>query len=122
MMLPLRIELAMTFKAVFLNFWPGTDQDMSVLQASEAVSGCNILILPIDASVLRAFEAACWWLQIVSVCQSISFGLRIFDCLRVVFGEIGRHRKCARLEVIDTVPTFDPWGVFFFACIKVQNW
>jgi hypothetical protein len=22
MMLPLRIELAMTFKAVFLNFWP----------------------------------------------------------------------------------------------------
>jgi hypothetical protein len=35
---------------------------MGVLQASEAVSGCNILILPLDASVLRAvlraYEAA----------------------------------------------------------------
>jgi hypothetical protein len=53
MTLPLRIELAMTFKAVFLIFWPGTEQDMGVLRASEAVSGCNILILPIYASVLR---------------------------------------------------------------------
>jgi hypothetical protein len=43
----------MTFKAVFPDFWPGTDQDMGVLWASEAVSGCNILILPIYASVLR---------------------------------------------------------------------
>jgi hypothetical protein len=43
----------MTFKAVFLMFWPGTDQDMDVPWASEAVSGCNILILPLDASVLR---------------------------------------------------------------------
>src|SRR3954462_265767 len=30
MTLPLRIELAITFKAVFLVFWPGTDQDMDV--------------------------------------------------------------------------------------------
>ena len=40
-------------------FWPGTDQDMGVLKASEAVSGRNILILPIYASVLRAAAAAC---------------------------------------------------------------
>jgi hypothetical protein len=46
----------MTFKAVFLMFWPGTDQDMDVPKASEAVSGCNILILPLDASFLRAFR------------------------------------------------------------------
>jgi hypothetical protein len=31
---------------------------MGVRQASEAVSGCNILILPIYASVLRTQEAA----------------------------------------------------------------
>ena len=30
---------------------------MGVPGASEAVSGCNILILPVDASVLRVFEA-----------------------------------------------------------------
>jgi hypothetical protein len=47
----------MTFKAVFPDFWPGTDQDMGVLWASEAVSGCNILILPIYASVLRLSSA-----------------------------------------------------------------
>jgi hypothetical protein len=54
MTLPLRMELAMTFKAVFLMFWPGTDRDMGVRLASEAVSGCNILILPVYASVLQA--------------------------------------------------------------------
>jgi hypothetical protein len=53
MMLPLRIELAMTFKAVFLNFWPSADPDMGVRGADRAVSGCNILILPVDASDLR---------------------------------------------------------------------
>ena len=31
---------------------------MGVLQAGEAVSGCNILILPEDASVLRVLWAA----------------------------------------------------------------
>ena len=38
-------------------FWPGTDQDMGIPGASEAVSGCNILILPLDASFLRAFRS-----------------------------------------------------------------
>jgi hypothetical protein len=28
----LRIELAMTFKAVFLNIWPPTNPDMGVLR------------------------------------------------------------------------------------------
>jgi hypothetical protein len=37
-------------------FWPGTEQDMGVLRASEAVSGCNILILRLDASVLRVIR------------------------------------------------------------------
>jgi hypothetical protein len=50
MTLPLRIELAMTFKAVFLNFWPSANPDMGVRRADQAVSGCNILILPVDAS------------------------------------------------------------------------
>jgi hypothetical protein len=43
---------------IFLMFWPGTDQDMGVPWASEAVSGCNILILPVDASFLRSQAAA----------------------------------------------------------------
>jgi len=34
---------------------------MVVPLASEAVSGCNILILPGDASVLRVLGAACGW-------------------------------------------------------------
>ncbi|MEA2912244.1 MAG: hypothetical protein QOJ15_4325, partial [Bradyrhizobium sp.] len=58
MTLPLRIELAMTFKGFFPDVWPGTDRDMGVPWASEAVSGCNILISPIYASVLRTQEAA----------------------------------------------------------------
>jgi hypothetical protein len=49
----LRIELAMTFKAVFLNIWPSANPDMGVHGPIGAVSGCNILILPVDASVLR---------------------------------------------------------------------
>jgi hypothetical protein len=43
----------MTFKAVFPDNLARTDPDMGVLKASEAVSGRNILILPIYASVLR---------------------------------------------------------------------
>jgi hypothetical protein len=39
---------------------------MGVPGASEAVSGCNILILPIYASVLRAQEAARRWLKTLS--------------------------------------------------------
>jgi hypothetical protein len=50
----LRIELAMTFKAVFPDNLARTDPDMGVLKASEAVSGRNILILPARASTLRA--------------------------------------------------------------------
>jgi hypothetical protein len=30
---------------------------MGVRRANQAVSGCNILILPVDASVLRPFSA-----------------------------------------------------------------
>jgi hypothetical protein len=39
MTLPLRIELAMTFKAAFLNFWPSADPDMGVRTANQAVFG-----------------------------------------------------------------------------------
>jgi hypothetical protein len=47
----------MTFKAVFLNFWPSANPDMGVHGANKAVSGCNILILTVDASVLPPFRA-----------------------------------------------------------------
>src|SRR5216684_3370473 len=36
MTLPLRIELAMTFKAVFPNIWPPTNPDMGVLRPLRA--------------------------------------------------------------------------------------
>jgi hypothetical protein len=58
MMLPLRIELAMTFKAVFPDIlaqyraWQGCPWE-----SSGAVSGCNILILGLEASVLRPDKA-----------------------------------------------------------------
>jgi hypothetical protein len=65
MTLPLRIELAMTFKAVFPDIsCPGTNPDLGVLEASEAVSGCNILILPIYASVLRPSRGGALMAQI----------------------------------------------------------
>jgi hypothetical protein len=58
MTLPLRIELAMTFKAVFPDIVV-RDRSGHVLrpEAFEPVSGCNILILPLDASDLRLCEA-----------------------------------------------------------------
>jgi hypothetical protein len=59
MTLPLRIELAMTFKAVFPDILARDRSGHERPEAAEAVSGCNILILPPDASVLRADEAAC---------------------------------------------------------------
>src|SRR6476620_5489124 len=58
-MLPLRIELAMTFKAVFLNFWPSANPDIVSKGPNRAVSGCNILILPVDASVLPPYQKEC---------------------------------------------------------------
>src|SRR6476619_3499808 len=58
-MLPLRIELAMTFKAVFLNFWPSANPDIVSKGPNRAVSGCNILILPVDASVLPPHQEEC---------------------------------------------------------------
>ena len=58
MTLPLRIELAMTFKAVFPRFWVRDRSGHERPEAFEPVSGRNILILPLDASDLRAGEAA----------------------------------------------------------------
>src|ERR1700749_454278 len=55
MTLPLRIELAMTLKAVFPDVWPSAGPDRGVLRAAKAVSGCNILICGPDASLLRQF-------------------------------------------------------------------
>jgi hypothetical protein len=49
----LRIELAMTFKAVFPDVLARDRSGHGRPEASEAVSGCNILILPLDASFLR---------------------------------------------------------------------
>jgi hypothetical protein len=57
MTLPLRIELAMTFKAVFPDILARDRSGQGRPEASEAVSCCNILILPVDTSVLRVFEA-----------------------------------------------------------------
>src|SRR5665647_971260 len=56
MTLPLRIELAITFKAVFPDVLARDRSGHGHPGASEAVSGCNILILPLDASFLRAFR------------------------------------------------------------------
>jgi len=52
MTLPLRIELAMTFKLFFLEFGFGNRSGHERPEAIEPVSGRNILILPPDASVL----------------------------------------------------------------------
>jgi hypothetical protein len=54
MTLHLRIELAMTFKAVFPDILARDQSGQGRPEAGEAVSGCNILILPVYASILRA--------------------------------------------------------------------
>jgi hypothetical protein len=59
MRLPLRIELAMTLKAVFPDILARDRPEHGRPEASEAVSGCNILILSVEASILRAFQAVC---------------------------------------------------------------
>jgi hypothetical protein len=53
----LRIELAMTFKAVFPRVWVRDRSGHERPEAFEPVSGRNILILPLDASDLRAGKA-----------------------------------------------------------------
>jgi hypothetical protein len=58
MTLPLRIELAMTFKAAFPDILARDRSGQGRPEADEAVSGCNILILSVYASVLRAGGAA----------------------------------------------------------------
>jgi hypothetical protein len=53
MTLPLRIELAMTFKAVFPDVLAPDRTGHGWLKAFAAASGRNILILPVDTSFLR---------------------------------------------------------------------
>jgi hypothetical protein len=48
----LRIELAMTFKADFPDIVGLRPCRTQASEAAEAVSGCNIAILPLDASIL----------------------------------------------------------------------
>jgi hypothetical protein len=48
----------MTFKAVFPDILAPARSGQGRPGAVEAVSGCNILILPVDASSLRQDEAA----------------------------------------------------------------
>jgi hypothetical protein len=48
----------MTFKAIFPDDLARDRSGHGRPEASEAVSGCNILILPVDASLLRGYEAA----------------------------------------------------------------
>jgi hypothetical protein len=48
----------MTFKAVFPDILARDRSGRGRPEASEAVSGCNILILSVEASVLQAQEAA----------------------------------------------------------------
>src|SRR5215475_2462504 len=55
MMLPLRMELAMTFKAFFPNGWPAGRIGQVCPWPREAVSGRNILICPADATLFRPF-------------------------------------------------------------------
>jgi hypothetical protein len=57
MTLPLRIELAMTLKAVFPDVLGPDRTKKADPTAADAVSGRNILILPACASILRAFRA-----------------------------------------------------------------
>jgi len=59
MTLPLRIELAMTLKAVFPDGLARHPEVGERPVAPEAVSGRNILILALRASLLRLFGAAC---------------------------------------------------------------
>jgi hypothetical protein len=47
----------MTFKAIFPEFLASAQSGHGVRGAKEAVSGCNILILSLYASVLPAFRA-----------------------------------------------------------------
>jgi hypothetical protein len=56
--LPLRIELAMTFKAAFPDILARDRSGRGRPEAVEAVSGCNILILSAYTSVLRPGGAA----------------------------------------------------------------
>jgi hypothetical protein len=58
MTLPLRIELAMTFKAVFPDIWVRDRSGQERPEAIEPVSGRNILILPVEASDLEATHRA----------------------------------------------------------------
>jgi hypothetical protein len=59
MMLPLRMELAMTFKAVFPDNLARGLAGYGRSGAIEAVSGCNILILCLEASVLGRLVDGC---------------------------------------------------------------
>jgi hypothetical protein len=56
----------MTFKAVFPDILARDRSGHERPEAAEAVSGCNILILPVDASDLGRFREA-------GTCRDVAF-------------------------------------------------
>ena len=108
MMLPLRIELAMTFKAVFLNFWPSANPDIVSEGPNRAVSGCNILILPVDASVLPPFQEECLRAVTALFAGLIGGAVGELDRLGVVVGEIDGNRELPGFRIEDAAPAVDP--------------
>src|SRR6266700_6294348 len=126
MTLPLRIELAMTFKAVFpdisgpgpIRTWMSFGQRSGCgPQHTDFADLCQRFTGSRDGWSRGANRSAFAMVDACEARRSISLGLRILDGLRVVRGEVGRHRKCSRLHVIDAAPTFDPWRLVFFTLL-----
>ncbi|WP_334480550.1 hypothetical protein [Bradyrhizobium algeriense] len=80
----------MTFKAVFLNFWPSANPDMGVRGADRAVSGCNILILPVDASRFTTVPVPAGGCKRPGFAGFTAGLIAPFEGLRVVVGALWR--------------------------------
>src|SRR3954454_12401795 len=109
MMLPLRIELAMTFKAVFLNLWPSAQSGHRVQGAKSGGFGLQHTDF---ARRCQRFAATSGGMPqgrngpILRDLSAASAGE--FDRLGVVVGEIDRKRELPGFRVEDTAPAVDP--------------
>ena len=109
MMLPLRIELAMTFKAVFLNFWPSANPDIVSKGAKSGGFGLQHTDFARRCQRFAAIPGGMPQGRNGPILLDLSAApVGELDRLGVVAGEIGGNRELPGLRIEQTAPVLDP--------------
>src|SRR6185295_10223760 len=109
MMLPLRIELAMTFKAVFLNFWPSAQSRHRVQGAKSGGFGLQHTDFARRCQRFAAISGGMPQGRNGPILLDLSAAPDgELDRFGVVVGEIDGNRELPGFGIEDAAPAVDP--------------